>query len=313
MNRMYGVVAEEQFVPAVDAELDQSALAELAELVGDALGSRVMITDRAPDQWGDVPSFLAHDGAGRILALARWGASAEHTERVVAEASVLAALESAGEGSVLVVPRLLALTRWHGGTLMLREWGASSSPNRPPSRQERHAAERVVAALATPADLGGSYAEQLRAELLGLVPCLFADRLLATLDLMAARHDLDALPRGAWHGNWSRHAVAAVGDGRVQVADWSRFASNRPLGFDPLHFHLAALRGHGRSAGASTILLNEAPRLLARWHGRVLPDSDCVARLLLIELAARELREVGPRRAPISWTADWITAMLPGT
>ncbi|TNM38304.1 hypothetical protein FHP29_13590 [Nocardioides albidus] len=310
MNGTHGVAAPEQIDPRTAAELDRPALAELAGLLGDALGCQVSIGQPPPRQRGDVLSFPAYDERGRPRAVARWASSPESAAGLLAEAEVLAGLETWGEGSVLVAPRLLALTRWRGGTLLVREWRAPSYPTRPPSRQERHAAERAVAALGTPADLDESYAELLRSDLLRLPPSPFADRLSATLDRLAARHDLDHLPRGAWHGHWAPGALAAAGDGRVLVWGWRRFAPNRPLGFDTLHFRLAELRALPRSAGAGPTLIDEAPRLLARWHGRVVPESEGVARLLLIELAARELREIGVRQAPVSWTADWIAPMV---
>ena len=290
-----------------------SGLTELTVLVSRALGREVrlrprlsaipyagllfQVQDRAPGP-GDAP-----------VALVRWAVDDATADRVLAEAAVLAALapssETGGHGP-LVVPRVVALTTWHGRPLLVQEWRTPAGPARCPGARERRAAERAIVALASPADLGTSYVDGLRAELRGLEHPGFADPLLATLDRLAARHDLDALPRGGCHGSWSSRTLAAGPDGSVLAWGWERYGANRAVGFDVLHHRLLELRGDSRSPDAGTALVAEAPRLLGRWHGRVVPEASCIARLLLVELAARELREVGPRGAPVSWLADWM-------
>ncbi|GAA3660032.1 hypothetical protein GCM10022237_20000 [Nocardioides ginsengisoli] len=288
-----------------------SGLSELTELVGHALGRAVRLTPHLTAipygglllQVRDrVPAGAAP--AGSPVALARWGVDDATSASILAEASVLAALSSRADR--LVVPEVAALTTWHGRPLLVQEWRTAAGPVRAPGARERRAAERSIVALASPAELGRSYADGLRGELRELEHTGFADQLLATLDRLAERYDLDALPRGGCHGAWSSRTLAAGPGGSVLAWGWDRYRANRPVGFDALHHRLIELRGDSRSPDAGTALVAEAPRLLGRWHGRVVPEASCVARLLLLELAARELREVGPRGAPVSWLADWM-------
>jgi hypothetical protein len=292
-----------------------SGLSELTELVGQALDRPVRLTPHlAAIPYGGLLLQVRDRGpaaagpAGSPVALARWGVDAATSESVLAEAAVLAALApTAGDRTgPLVVPRVAALTSWHGRPLLVQEWRTPAGPARCPGSRERRAAERAIVGLAAPAELGTSYVDGLRDELRALEHPGFADQLLATLDRLADRHDLDALPRGGCHGAWSSRTVAAGPRGSVLAWGWDRYRANRPVGFDALHHRLIELRGDSRSPDAGTALVAEAPRLLGRWHGRVVPEASCVARLLLLELAARELREVGPRGAPVSWLADWM-------
>ncbi|MBM7517767.1 hypothetical protein [Nocardioides nitrophenolicus] len=285
-----------------------SDLRELADLVGAAVERPVRLL---PQSGRPGESLLhAYDEHARRVAVVRWAEDEAAARRLLDAASALATVEAHHHGSRLVVPRLLALTTWAGRPLLVQEWCATPYPGRVPARGARYDAERVVVELGSTADLDRSYADGLRARLRDLPSSAFGDQLLAALDRLGAQHDLDALPRGAWHGSWSRATVAAGPQGTVLVRDWDRFERNRPIGFDTLHFRLDELRGEQRRPAAGTALVTEAPRLLARWHGRVVGEARCIARLLLLELAARELAEVGPGRAPVSWTADWIAPTL---
>jgi hypothetical protein len=299
--------------PALTAGEALGVVDELATLIGDALGRPVRLVLGSAVPPVDSPVFHAYDGAGAPVAIARWALDPGSAQLLLDEAAVLAALEEAAErGSPLVAPRVLVLTTWRGRPLLVQEAGAPPYRTRPPARAALLAAERAVARLVTPADLDRSYATQLRTALAGLEPSSLTERLVATLGLLAERHDLEALPRGAWHGSWSPDTTAscAAGGGRVLAWGWERFAVNRPLGFDTLHFRLTQLRRDGRASGAGAALVREAPRLLADWPVP-LEDRDCVARLLLLELAAREITEVGTRHAPVSWAADWLAPTLP--
>ncbi|WP_436701470.1 hypothetical protein [Nocardioides sp. BYT-33-1] len=294
-----------------DTEDARVVAGELAELVADALGRPVRISGPTPSSAGGAV-FRAYDGSGAPVAIARWAADPVAGRALLDEAAVLAAVaEAADEGAPLVAPRVIALTTRRGWPLLVQEAGMPAYRTRPPGREALLAAERAVARMVTPADLDRSYAAQLRAVLGGLPPSSLTERLIATLGLLAERHDLDGLPRGAWHGNWSPTTTAssAVGGGRVLAWGWERFAVNRPLGFDTLHFRLVELRRGVRSSGAGAELVREAPRLLAHWPVPA-ADRDCVARLLLLELAAREIAEVGARHAPVSWAADWLAPTL---
>lgn len=289
-------------------QLSPHVLDDLADLVGAALERTVRLIPQ-PGLPGEAHFHVYDERASRV-AVVRWAQDDAAAQRVLDGAAALATIEAHHHTGRLVAPRLVALTARHGRPLLVHEWCAAPYPGRVPTRPARYDAERVVVELATTADLDHSYARGLRSRLVGLAPSAFGDQLLAALDLLAARHDLDALPRGAWHGSWSRATVAAGAHGTVLVRDWQRFGLNRPIGFDTLHFRLDELRGERRWHGAGTALVEEAPRLLARWHGRVVGESRCVARLLLLELAVRELGEVGPGHAPIAWFADWIAPTL---
>ncbi|MFB9767000.1 hypothetical protein ACFFOS_21635 [Nocardioides kongjuensis] len=289
-------------------QLSPHVLDDLSDLVGAALECPVRLMAQ-PGVPGETQFHVYDDQAHRV-AVVRWADDPAGAQRILDGATALATLEAHHHGSRLVAPRLLALTTWAGRPLLVQEWGATPYPGRVPTRPARYDAERVVVELATIADLDHSYAGDLRARLQGLPASAFGDQLLAALDELGKRHDLDALPRGAWHGSWSRRTVAAGAHGSVLVREWDRYGLNRPIGFDTLHFRLDELRGELRWYGAGTALVEEAPRILARWHGRVVVEARCVARLLLLELAARELAEVGPGRAPVAWVADWIAPTL---
>lgn len=289
-------------------QLSPHILDDLTDLVGAALECPVRLLPQ-PGPPGETQCHV-YDEQARRVAVVRWADDDAGARRVLDGATALATLEAHHHGTRLVAPRLLALTAWSGRPLLVQEWCASPYPGRVPTRPARYDAERVVVELATIADLDHSYAGSLRTRLQDLPASAFGDQLLAALDQLGARHDLDALPRGAWHGSWSRRTVAAGPRGTVLVREWDRYGLNRPIGFDTLHFRLDELRGELRWYGAGTALVEEAPRILARWHGRVVGEARCVARLLLLELAARELAEVGPGRAPVSWVADWIAPTL---
>ncbi|MDQ6526182.1 hypothetical protein RB608_21365 [Nocardioides sp. LHD-245] len=306
----YGHGAPE-FGPALTAEEARGVTDELTTLIGDALGRPVRVVGTAVPLAGG-PIFRAYDGSGAAVASARWALDPVTARRLLDEAAVLAQVaEAAEQGSPLVAPRLIALTTRHGWPLLVQEAGPPAYPTRPPTPEALRTAERAVARMVTTADLDRSYATQLRTVLEGLERSSLTERLTATFELLAERHDLDALARGAWHGNWSPATTAssAVGGSRVLAWGWERFGVNRPLGFDSLHFRLAQLRRDGRSSGAGAALVREAPRLLADWPIGA-EDRDCVARLLLLELAAREIEEVGTRHAPVSWAADWLAPTL---
>ncbi|WGX96566.1 hypothetical protein [Nocardioides sp. L-11A] len=298
--------------PALSAEEARGVMDELTTLIGDALGRPVRIVLGSAVPPADTPVFHAYDGSGAAVAVARWALDPVGARHVLDEAAVLATVaEAAEQGSPLVAPRLIALTTRRGRPLLVRETGVPSYRTRAPGREALLAAERAVARMVAPADLDRSYATELRAVLEGLEPSSLTERLTTTFGLLAERHDLERLSRGAWHGNWSpaTTAACAAGGGRVLAWGWERFAVNRPLGFDTLHFRLVQLRRVGRSSGAGAALVREAPQLLAAWQVRP-EDRACVARLLLLELAAREIAEVGTRHAPVSWAADWLAPTL---
>ncbi|MQA26430.1 MAG: hypothetical protein GEU94_13395 [Micromonosporaceae bacterium] len=104
------------------------------------------------------------------------------------------------------------------------------------------------------------------------------------------------LSYGAWHGDWTPWNCCRVGQ-RMLVWDWERHAAGAPLGFDALHYRLAArLAGSRRSRGRVEPgrLLHEelldAPESLAPF-GVSAREARVTTALYVVEIAARYLSD----------------------
>lgn len=286
---------------------------ELAELVTAALDRTVsvdLLLDGHPGSPLPHYEFGIYDAQRRRIALGRWAADWATSRHMVAEEAVLRLIETDADApSRLVAPRVVVHTRHRGRPLLVLSELGSCAGGRAPSASDRRMVERYVSQLGRTSTPATSYSARLRAAIGALENSTFGARLAAALDRLVADGEPDSLPCGPWHGDWTPRNVVAARGGRIQVLGWSRFGHHRPLGFDTLRFRLEQLRGDTRAAGAGRTLLEEAPRLLAGWPVEA-ERAHCVARLLLLELAVREIHEVGIARAPVSWAADWIAPTI---
>ena len=102
-------------------------------------------------------------------------------------------------------------------------------------------------------------------------------RLQAALEAVLDRHGVTELEYGACHGDWTPWNTHPLADA-VLAWDWERFAVGVPVGFDALHYEVAAASPKDE--------LPDPARLLAPM--RVPPEeARLVAALYLIDIAAR--------------------------
>lgn len=234
---------------------------------------------------------------------------------VRAERDALDRLHRAGLVS-LTVPRVLHYGRWRGLDVLV----LSALPVW--LRRRRLIAARLAAAMREVAAVGGlatgplacsAYWERLRARLATADESAEHATLSRALDAVAARAGDLPITYGAWHGDWTPWNMASTGQGLL-VWDWERFAEGAPLGFDALHYWLAAESAPGRRAPATAAAscAADAAQLLAPFGvGGV--QAPLTAILYLSDLATRYLvdrqAQAGARRgSPGTWLIPAITS-----
>ncbi len=119
---------------------------------------------------------------------------------------------------------------------------------------------------------------------------------------------------GSWHGDWTRHNLAATPEG-IGAWDWERFGEGIPAGFDPLHHRL--MRALETGAGTGDLvpgLLARGPEILAHFaRAGLVDDPDLTTLLYLLTLADRYRRDRQDATTSVaSGFETWLVSRLPG-
>jgi len=242
------------------------------------------------------PVLQLLDRRGRTVGFAKVAITALAGQLVGAETAALRALAAAGLRH-LTAPQVMYAGSWNGLEILVQ----SPLPVRQPRRP---AADRLAAATAEVAAVGGVHPEPLDgAYVTGLRERLAAlpdeETRSGLLRALAALPPDAEIPVGSWHGDWTPWNTAVVAD-TVLAWDWERFTAGVPVGFDALHYDLQPrVMGRPAEAGAAAAdLLRRAPALLAPV-GVPAAAAGPVAVLYLAEILARYGRDRQARWA--SW------------
>ena len=262
----------------------ESLVARLRQALGPDL---VVSFHLGPPRANRKPVLQLLTPRGEPVGFAKVGAT-ELTRRLVdAEQAALRSLAAAGLSTV-EVPRVLHHEAYGDVAVLVQSALPVWEGDRTVDPAVRTAAMREVAGHAgvRTEPVGGSqWGGELAARLDKVTDPATRELLAATLAAEAGR----SLPLGAWHGDWTPWNMA-VRAGRALVWDWERCAVGVPVGFDPVHYALQeALWRRGADPRAATAqVLAGVPALLA-GYGLDPADAAAVARLYLVEIAARYL------------------------
>lgn len=288
------------------------------ELLGALLGQRVLSSlalTRARSN--RKPVLQVFDRAGHTIAFAKIGVSALARQLVDAEAGTLQAL-AAARLHCLDIPRVLQHAQWRGMSVLVTT--ALPRGRRPPRARPLGGASGLVAAMrevsaidATACPSGMSqYLTGLRVRIAALgSEATEWDEL---LDEILDARELDQLPSGAWHGDWTSWNCAQR-RGRLSVWDWERFTSPAPQGFDLLHYVLNDAVGaqQDRFARAVVTMISDAPQLLRPWQLRP-AEARSIAVLYVLDVALRyqadDARLTDARGGTEEWALPAIRAVL---
>lgn len=136
-------------------------------------------------------------------------------------------------------------------------------------------------------------------------------RLRSVVDDLLNRDCVDAVPCGAWHGDW-RHTNMAVGEHGVAVWDWERYAVGVPLGFDAVHLAMTSRASSGHEVKTLVSGLFDQSRSLLRPFCAVDPaHADFVVSAYLAEFATRSLEDGQSRLGgPLGDVQRWLLPEL---
>jgi hypothetical protein len=278
-------------VPDAERELVTSLQAEVGRVLGRAVVLSLGVgTPRANRK----PVLQAISSDGEALAFVKLGDTAVTRELLRAEAGALGRLAERPP-AVLRVPRALHLGEWNGIELLVQ-----SALRTPPYLTHRrssvpHAAMR---ALVSAFDAGrGPALDSPAWRRIVTAPAEVTDPARAALFAAAVTSAADrlegvVLAQGAWHGDWTPWNMAWVRD-EVRIWDWERFAEGVPVGFDALHYALAARARRRPWDEALSTTLRDASRLVAPL-GVPAAEGGAVALLYLLDLCRRYLTAAAP-------------------
>jgi hypothetical protein len=264
-----------------------------------------------------VLQLLSQDG--ETIGYAKIGVDTLTAGLVRAERLTLTALASAGL-ELMRVPRVLAHGCWNGLEVLVL------SPLPVWLRRRPLRSWQLRAALAELSKHGGissatlpgsQYLDQL-ASRLGLVAgSQEKDRLSSALGRLAETSNGTALIFGSWHGDLTPWNLARTSAGLL-VWDWERFGTGVPVGFDALHYWLAArvVRAEADPARSARQCVERATSLLGPF-GIGPAAARLTALAYLAELSVRYLadrqEQTGARLgAPRRWLLPALEAGLRG-
>lgn len=255
------------------------------------------------------PVLHTVDTHGRTLAFVKVGHSESARALVRGEANTLSEL-AAHSFSALQVPTVIALSAWRDLELLVLS-PLSGHAVRPAIGNVPYAAMRELAAVhgLTSASLAdGAFLTQLL-EIPRSLRAEHADRYAAAVQ--AIRDTGATVEFGAWHGDWQPFNMARAGRDRVAVWDWERFATGKPVGFDPLHYLLQVLL-HSSGVGPQV-----EQRFLASAYDvavRARASRDVAAATVasyVAEIAGRYLALAeGPDGELLARRASWTLGLL---
>jgi hypothetical protein len=293
----------------VSAPLDtplESVETHLAELLGtDVIVGLHVGTARVNRK----PVLHAVDASGRTLAFVKVGHSESARALVRGEAGTLGEL-AAHSFSTLHVPSVIALSAWRDMELLVLS-PLSGRAVRPAVSNVPYAAMRELAAIhgLTSASLADSAFVARLLEIPRTLRAQHADRYAAAVQ--AIRDTGTTVELGSWHGDWQPFNMARSSRDTVVVWDWERFATGRPLSFDPLHYLLQVLlHGSGVGPQVEQRFLTSADDVAVRGGA----DRDVAAATVasyVAEIAGRYLALAeGPDGELLARRASWTLGLL---
>jgi hypothetical protein len=280
-----------------NADLGEHLLtAHVARLVGDpAVGFGLGIREPGPNSKPTLQGF-AMDGGAAAYAKVGWNA----TTRQLVQQEARALEHVNGRLPSLVVPKLRHSGTWRDRDLVVtdplprtvRAWPRDDEPPDPDVTTGISATSaRYAAALA-----GSPYVRRLRDR--ATAPGWDEGVRRTVLDTVAVLESYAGEAQvefGAWHGDWVPWNVGTA-DGLLVVWDWEHYATDVPVGFDIVHWHVQVAQV--RRGAEPLPALRGARAAITQTVGAVQPHS--AAGLLLtaayaVELTARteEMRIAG--------------------
>ncbi len=275
-----GVMADQVLVTTSGTETIESYL---AKLFGEPVGVAIFL---GPPRGNRKPVLQVLDRTGGLLGVAKLGIDDRTRDLVRAEASALALLGDA-DLSRTVVPSLIHHGRWRDIEVVIQT--PLNIPQAAPAAGNRIEAMREVAGLrgSSSSLVGSGYLTSLEQRLAALPEDSNTSMCAEMLSVLLEHDDGRPMRFGCWHGDWSVWNMASARNGRVLVWDWERFATDVPLGYDPLHFEfMAHVNDPARVAETGNRLLSNAAQILDPF-GVPAEQATTTAGLYLLELAAR--------------------------
>ena len=200
----------------------------------------VMSVHLGPARVNRKPVLRFMDGQGQAVAFVKLGVNDLTRARVKSEERALRALESK-EIPGLVVPRIVEAGEWEGTAFLMLS--PVHTAGLKPGPELRHRAQRSLVqafALSTEPLTRTQWWRATSARLDRCDPRIEdVRRLLQAADVLARRDGDSAVQVGASHGDWTPWNTSVV-DGDVVAWDWERFSTDRPLGWDEIHYRVSA-------------------------------------------------------------------------
>ncbi len=264
-----------------------------------------------------VLQLLSQDG--ETIGYAKIGVNALTSGLVEAERATLTGLAAAGL-ELMRLPGVLAHGCWNGLAVLVLSPLPVWLRRRPLRSGQLHAALAELSGLGGISSSvlpGSQYLDQLGGRLGLAARSQEKDRLSSALGRLAETANGPELSFGSWHGDLTPWNLAHTGAGLL-VWDWERFGTGVPVGFDALHYWLAArvARTGADPALAACECVERAASLLGPF-GIGPAAARLTALAYLAELSARYLadrqEEAGARLgAPRRWLLPALEAGLRG-
>jgi Phosphotransferase enzyme family len=236
------------------------------------------------------PVLQVFSAAGTPLGFVKVGWNEWTRDGVRREAAALRACETRSLG--FDVPKLLALSEWHGLDLLAtaplpdRVRGVRLAAPLPDASVLREISQLTAGSAGLLAD--SPWWRGIRARIQQNVTDHSSRQVLERIaGQLAAGYGDVPLEYGFCHGDFVPWNLARLGE-RLYVWDWESSAPDAPLGFDAVHYHFqVAFVGRGLPLGEATALAARSARPVLRELG--VPTAHCglVAVLHLVELFLR--------------------------
>jgi hypothetical protein len=259
------------------------------------------------------PVVQVLDHRGATIAFAKLGVDDFTRALVRAEAETLAGMTTAPLRA-LAVPDVLHHGQWNAHELLvLRAMprGEAAPTGDPLLARAMDELARVRGAEAGPM-AAGEYRKQLEQRLRTQQSGALVAALTSSLELLVERLGELSLVIGSWHGDWTPWNMT-VSDRRVQVWDWEKFESGKPIGFDAIHYavHWTIAVDGANARAAFDTTLQRIDELLAP-HGIDGERALLVYWLYVIELAVRYLEdgEMNAGTTALSRMTEWLSPVL---
>lgn len=255
--------------------------------IQDVLGQKLFVgVHFGPPRANRKPVLHFMDRHGRSIAYAKLGVNDLTCRRVRAESEALKCLSVATLPG-LVTPALLNAGTWNGLDYLVMGPVATWSTRRAARELRLRASAELVGAFPR----GASKLQDAPwwSRILAALEVCGADaegsRLLRAATQLASRHGDQIIKYGAAHGDWSPWNMSARSDALV-VWDWERFAPDVPVGWDELHFTIAAHPG-----GAAAALSDPRKNLLGQSRAGHPAEREVVLAAYLLDRAVNFIRD----------------------